>query len=136
VALRILPLKVLLASTSLNGEGGLILAEPYVPTLEERPAESKAVSSSVCLNTGTKLHLVPTPEERPAESSAVSSSVCLNTKATNPYLLHMVPTLEEPARKQCRFVPSVSKHQGSQSIWCPRPRKGLLKAVPFRPRCV
>ena len=42
VALRRLPPKVLLASTSLEGEGGLILAETYlfilVSTLKERPA--------------------------------------------------------------------------------------------------
>ena len=81
-----------------------------VPTLEERPAESRAVSSSVCLDTGTKLHLVPTPEERSARSSTLSSSVCLNTKATSPYLLQLVPTPEErPDRKQCRFVPGVPK---------------------------
>ena len=68
---------------------------------------------------------MPTPEERPAGSSVVSSPVCLNTKATSPYLLHLVPTHEErPARKQSRFVLSVSKHQGGQCTWCPRPRRG------------
>ena len=108
-----------------------------VPTLKERPAESRVVSSSVCLDTETKLHLVPTPEERPARRSVISSQVCLNTKATSPYLLHLVPMPEErPAGKQCRFVLSVSKHQGDQCTWCPHPRRGLLKVVSFRPQCV
>ena len=39
-----------------------------VPTIKERPAKNKIVSSSVCLDTGTKLHLVPMPEERPIEA--------------------------------------------------------------------
>ena len=100
-----------------------------MPTLEERPAESRAVLSSVFLETGTKLHLVPTPEERPARSSVVSSLVCLNAKATSPYLLHLVPTTEErPTVKQCSFFLNVSKHQGDQCTWCPRSGRGLLKA--------
>jgi len=33
---------------------------------------------------------------------------------------------ERPAGKQCRFVLGVSKHQGNQRTWCPRPRRGLL----------
>ena len=78
----------------------------------------------MCLNTGTKLHLVPTPEERPAGSSVISSPVCLNTKATSPYLLHLVPTPEErPARKQCRFVLGVSKTPRQSVYLVPTPEE-------------
>ena len=118
------------------------MAEAYLLVLgahtRDRPAKSRAVLSSVCLDTGTKLHLVPTPEERPARSSAVSSPVCLNTKATSPYLMHLVPTPEErPAKKQCRFVLGVSKTPRRSVYLVPTPgERPAESSVVSSPACL
>ena len=60
------------------------------------------------------------------------------TKATSPYLSHLVPTPEErPARKECRFVLSVSKTPRRLVYLVPTPEERPAKSsVVWSPVCL
>jgi len=132
-----------LASASLKGEGGLILAEACLLVLGAHTRGETCCTQgrfvlSMSKHLGQSCALVPTPEERLAKSSTVSSPRCLNTKATSAYLCALgAHARGEAYPKVAPFRPRcVYKHQGNQCTWCPRPRRGMLKAVSYRPRCV
>jgi len=101
-ALRHSTPKVLLASLSLKGDGGLISSMASTSLEGEGGLSSSVASTSLEGEEGLSwpkpayLCWVSMLEERPAERKVVSSSACLNT-------------------------------WDKVSLWCPRPRRGLLQ---------
>jgi len=128
------------ASTSLEGEEGLSWSKPaylhWVSTLKERPAECKVISSSACLNTWDKIALwCLRPRRGLVQQHRIILGVSKHQGDLALISAHLVPTPEErPTRRQRRFVPGVSKNtKANKCSWCPRPRRGMLKAVSYRP---